>query len=239
MSVQEDSASQDGASAVPFHGLDARLLSSALSSVSRSLTSASEVLNAFPALWDTPFIPKSQLIFVRSIGAGSFGRVYKGILYDQDVAIKELTVKNMVDSLGESLEPEVDAEGGATDEEGFNASQVARNLLALEKEVSVLRTLRFQKIVMFLGVCLDPPCIVTEYCARGSLFDVISRARERPEVGKRLTWKRRINMALDAAKGMNYLHSHIPPVEHRDLKSPNLLVDEYWNVKVADFNTSK
>ena len=223
----------------PFHGVDARLLSTALSSVSRTLTSASEVLNAFPALWDTPFIPKSQLIFVRGIGAGSFGRVYKGILYDQDVAIKELTVKNMVDTLGENPEPDADPEAGAAGGEGFDASQMARNLLALEKEVSVLRTLRFQKIVMFLGVCLDPPCIVTEYCARGSLFDVLSRAKERPEIGKRLTWKRRINMALDAAKGMNYLHSHIPPVEHRDLKSPNLLVDEYWNVKVADFNTSK
>ncbi len=39
-------------------------------------------------------------------------------------------------------------------------------------------------------------------------------------------------MALDAAKGMNYLHTSDPPVIHRDLKSPNLLVDKHWRVKV-------
>ena len=40
-------------------------------------------------------------------------------------------------------------------------------------------------------------------------------------------------------KGMNYLHSLVPPVLHRDLKSLNLLVNESWSVKVADFGGSK
>ncbi len=39
--------------------------------------------------------------------------------------------------------------------------------------------------------------------------------------------------ALDAAKGMLYLHSRSPPILHRDLKSPNLLVDAHWRVKVS------
>ena len=39
-------------------------------------------------------------------------------------------------------------------------------------------------------------------------------------------------MVLDAAKGMMYLHSSEPPVIHRDLKSPNLLVDKHWRIKV-------
>jgi hypothetical protein len=39
--------------------------------------------------------------------------------------------------------------------------------------------------------------------------------------------------ALDAAKGMLYLHAHAPPIIHRDLKSPNLLVDKHWRVKVS------
>ena len=42
--------------------------------------------------------------------------------------------------------------------------------------------------------------------------------------------------AMDAAKGMLCLHAHSPPILHRDLKSPNLLVDAAWRVKVADFN---
>ena len=54
-----------------------------------------------------------------------------------------------------------------------------------------------------------------------------------------LPWVRRVSMAFDAAKGMQYLHSRQPPVIHRDLKSPNLLVDTHWHVKVSDFGLSR
>jgi serine/threonine protein kinase len=52
----------------------------------------------------------------------------------------------------------------------------------------------------------------------------------------RLTWTRRLLMALDAARGMLYLHSHKPVILHRDLKSPNLFVTNALHVKVGDFN---
>lgn len=39
--------------------------------------------------------------------------------------------------------------------------------------------------------------------------------------------------ALDAATGLLYLHRHSPPILHHDVKSPNLLVDEHWRVKVC------
>ncbi|CAN6478650.1 unnamed protein product [Victoria cruziana] len=46
-------------------------------------------------------------------------------------------------------------------------------------------------------------------------------------------------MALDVARGMNYLHKCSPIIVHRDLKSPNLLVDKNWVVKVCDFGLSR
>ena len=76
--------------------------------------------------------------------------------------------------------------------------------------------------MLFLGVCLQPPCVVTEYCQQGSLFDVLRKARKAPPYAERLTWPRRLLMLLDAAKGLLYLHSHTPAILHRDFKSPNL-----------------
>lgn len=96
----------------------------------------------------------------------------------------------------------------------------------------MMAQMRHPNVVLYLGLCLDPPCVVTEYCARGSLSDVLKRAGNTPAMAAQLDWSRRLNMALDAAKGMHYLHQSNPPVIHRDLKSPNLLVDRHWRVRV-------
>lgn len=116
------------------------------------------------------------------------------------------------------------------------ASSNAANLNGLHdgvQEAGMMASMRHPNVVMYLGVCLQPPCVVTEYCARGSLNDVFKRARATPALAAQLDWGRRLNMVLDAAKGMMYLHSSEPPVIHRDLKSPNLLVDKHWRLKVG------
>ena len=54
-----------------------------------------------------------------------------------------------------------------------------------------------------------------------------------------LDWEMQVRFALDAAKGMRFLHGLTPERIHRDLKSPNLLVSDHWVVKVSDFGTSR
>ena len=63
-----------------------------------------------------------------------------------------------------------------------------------------MASLRHPNVVMFMGMCVEPPCIITEFCARGSLFDVLRKARISPAFAQQLDWSRRLSMALDAAK---------------------------------------
>eukprot|EP00798_Chlamydomonas_sp_ICE-L_P014010 gene14010-19944_t len=89
-------------------------------------------------------------------------------------------------------------------------------------EVSMMSILRHPNIVQFLGaVVLEAQlAIITAFVPRGSLFRILHRARAD------LDPRRRLNIALDIARGMCYLHNCKPMIVHRDLKSPNLLVDK-------------
>ena len=53
---------------------------------------------------------------------------------------------------------------------------------------------RHENVVRCLGICAVPPCIVTEFCPRGSLFNLLQAARGSPEVGAALGWARRLRM---------------------------------------------
>jgi serine/threonine protein kinase len=103
------------------------------------------------------------------------------------------------------------------------------------REVAIMRRLRHPNVVLFMGAVTVPPnlSIVTEFCPRGSLYRLLHRPN------RELDERRRVRMALDVVKGMNYLHRSSPPIVHRDLKSPNLLVDKNWTVKVCDFGLSR
>ncbi|XP_022744697.1 serine/threonine-protein kinase EDR1-like [Durio zibethinus] len=108
-------------------------------------------------------------------------------------------------------------------------------LAEFKREVRIMQTLRHPNVVLFMGAVTRPPnlSIITEFLPRGSLYKILHRPHSQ------IDEKLRIKMALDVAKGMNCLHTSAPTIVHRDLKSPNLLVDKNWTVKVSDFGLSR
>ncbi|PRW51177.1 Serine threonine- kinase CTR1 [Chlorella sorokiniana] len=159
----------------------------------------------------------AELTIVRAIGRGSFGSVYLAEWNQVPVAVKVLIGKEDINR-GQLELPE-------------------RVLRELQAEAAVMSHMRHPNIVQFMGLVAVPPALITEYCSRGSLYDCLAAAREQPTAAAQLTWRRRLAMAVDAGAGLLYLHRR--SIIHRDVKSPNLLVDKDWNVKVADFNLSK
>ena len=131
----------------------------------------------------------ADLRFGAKIGEGSFGEVFRGSLWGQEVAIKKLRIQAV--------------DGAAVSKE-------------FKKEVKIMRTLRHPNIVEFLGVCMEPPnlCLVTEYLSNGSLEDVLTRVAANN--GKKFSLKRIISLAKDIARGLNWLHHK--GIIHRDLK---------------------
>ncbi|MCL7033660.1 hypothetical protein MKW94_027581 [Papaver nudicaule] len=108
-------------------------------------------------------------------------------------------------------------------------------ILDYRKEISIMQRLRHPNVLLFMGAVYSPErlAIVTEFLPRGSLFKTLHKNKEALDI------RRRLRMALDVVRGMNYLHHRNPPIVHRDLKSTNLLVDKNWTVKVGDFGLSK
>lgn len=118
----------------------------------------------------------------------------------------------------------------------FMNQDISGDALAQFKcEVEIMLRLRHPNLVLFMGAVTRPPnlSILTEFLPRGSLFKLLHRS------SVQIDEKRRLRMALDVAKGMNYLHTSHPVIVHRDLKTPNLLVDKNWVVKVCDFGMSR
>ncbi|RLN15267.1 hypothetical protein BBO99_00003950 [Phytophthora kernoviae] len=104
----------------------------------------------------------------------------------------------------------------------------------IQAEAEVMRGLCHPNIVLFMeaGFYRGSICIISEYCARGSLRDVLKQ-----EQVQSLSWPTKLRLALGISHGIQYLHNANPPMIHRDLKSPNVLVDDSWHAKIADFGT--
>ncbi|KAM4092231.1 hypothetical protein ACB094_06G022900 [Castanea mollissima] len=147
------------------------------------------------------------------LGRGGFGVVYKGEYHDgTKVAVKRM-------------------ESAAMGSKGINEFQA---------EISVLNKVRHRHLVSLLGCCINEKerLLVYEYMPQGSLTQHLFDLGENG--CSPLTWKQRIQIAMDVARGMEYLHSLAPQIFiHRDLKPSNILLGSDMRAKVADFGLVK
>uniref|UniRef100_A0A2K2AZ28 non-specific serine/threonine protein kinase n=1 Tax=Populus trichocarpa TaxID=3694 RepID=A0A2K2AZ28_POPTR len=109
--------------------------------------------------------------------------------------------------------------------------------LEFNAEIEVLSRVHHKNVVNLVGFCFErgEQMLIYEFVRNGSLRDSLSGLS-----GIWLDWRRRLNVALGAARGLAYLHELVKPrIIHRDVKSANILLDESLNAKVADFGLSK
>uniref|UniRef100_A0A673K9U8 Guanylate cyclase n=1 Tax=Sinocyclocheilus rhinocerous TaxID=307959 RepID=A0A673K9U8_9TELE len=100
-------------------------------------------------------------------------------------------------------------------------------------ELKHMRDVQNEHLTHFIGACIDPPnvCIVTEYCPRGSLQDILENE------SITLDWMFKYSLVSDIVKGMAFLHNSVI-VSHGNLKSSNCVVDNRFVLKITDYGLS-
>ena len=153
----------------------------------------------------------ADLEFKEKIGEGAYGDVYRGYLWGQEVAIKQIRLV-----------------GGKEEAEEETVREFRR-------EMKIMKHLRHPNVVEFLGACMSEHslCLLTEYMPNGSLEDHLTRLRRE---GRRMRESRVVSLSLDVVKGLNWLHHK--GIIHRDLKSANILLDSAGKCKISDFGLS-
>ncbi|XP_057955851.1 chitin elicitor receptor kinase 1-like [Malania oleifera] len=111
--------------------------------------------------------------------------------------------------------------------------QASKEFLA---ELKVLTHVHHLNLVRLIGYCTESSLfLVYEFIENGNLSQHLRRSGRDP-----LPWATRVQIALDSARGLEYIHEHTVPVYiHRDIKSANILIDKNFRGKVADFGLTK
>ncbi|RWR78183.1 putative LRR receptor-like serine/threonine-protein kinase [Cinnamomum micranthum f. kanehirae] len=155
--------------------------------------------------------------FERAIGKGAFGTVYYGQMPNgTQVAVKMLSLQSV-----KLLSHEC---------QGSNEFQ---------NEVQLLIRVHHRNLVSFIGYCQegDSTALIYEHMAQGDLGSHLLGTRKN---SKSLNWGQRLQIALDVAQGLEYLHTGCKPaIIHRDMKTANILLNERFEAKIGDFGLSK
>ncbi|KAM7489935.1 hypothetical protein LguiB_027419 [Lonicera macranthoides] len=146
------------------------------------------------------------------VGKGSFSCVFKGVLKDGTI----VAVKRAI------MSPDM-----------------KKHSKEFHTELDLLSRLNHAHLLNLLGYCEEGEerLLVYEFMANGSLHQHLHGKNKNSK--EQLDWVRRVTIAVQAARGIEYLHGYAcPPVIHRDIKSSNILIDEEHNARVADFGLS-
>ncbi|KFK43299.1 hypothetical protein AALP_AA1G106000 [Arabis alpina] len=161
------------------------------------------------------------------IGRGGCGDVYRVVLGDG----KELAVKHIRRSSTDSFTKKNFSSSMPILSEKEGRSK------EFETEVQTLSSIRHLNVVkLYCSITSDDSSLlVYEYLPNGSLWDMLHTCKK-----SNLGWETRYDIALGAGKGLEYLHhGYEKPVIHRDVKSSNILLDEFLKPRIADFGLAK